>query len=88
MTRGGETRLLSDNIDGVPLGKVNFVLRDSRNGIRLRETVVRRVMISVLAAMPGSAATAQDSEKALVERACTTCHTLTSALKQRNSRYG
>lgn len=33
MTRAGETRVLLDNFDGKPLGKVNFVLRDSRNRI-------------------------------------------------------
>ena len=33
MTRDGETRVLADNIDGVPIGKVNFVLRDSRNRV-------------------------------------------------------
>jgi gluconolactonase len=31
MTRGGETRVLLDSVDGVPLGKVNFVLRDRRD---------------------------------------------------------
>jgi gluconolactonase len=31
MTRGGETRVLLDSVDGVRLGKVNFVLRDSRD---------------------------------------------------------
>jgi gluconolactonase len=30
MTRQGETRVLLESVDGVPLGKVNFVLRDSR----------------------------------------------------------
>jgi sugar lactone lactonase YvrE len=30
MRRDGETRVLADNIDGVPIGKVNFVLLDSR----------------------------------------------------------
>jgi sugar lactone lactonase YvrE len=30
MTRAGETRVLMDQIDGKPLGKVNFVLRDRR----------------------------------------------------------
>lgn len=35
MTRSGETRVLLDNIDGKPLGKVNFVLRDSRDRIWL-----------------------------------------------------
>jgi len=33
MTRRGETRILMDHIDGLPLGKVNFVLRDSKERI-------------------------------------------------------
>jgi len=33
MTRSGETSVLLDRIDGRPLGKVNFVLRDSRDRI-------------------------------------------------------
>ena len=33
MSRTGETRILADSIDGQPLGKVNFVLRDSKNRI-------------------------------------------------------
>ncbi|MBL4802214.1 MAG: SMP-30/gluconolactonase/LRE family protein [Emcibacter sp.] len=33
MTRDGQTRVLADTIDGVPMGKVNFVLRDSKNRI-------------------------------------------------------
>ena len=33
MTREGVTEVLCDNIDGHPLGKVNFVLRDSRDRI-------------------------------------------------------
>jgi gluconolactonase len=33
MTRGGETRLLADSIDGEAIGKVNFVLRDSQDRI-------------------------------------------------------
>ncbi|MEI6723990.1 MAG: SMP-30/gluconolactonase/LRE family protein [Betaproteobacteria bacterium] len=33
MTRAGETRTLFDRIDGQPIGKVNFVLRDSKNRI-------------------------------------------------------
>lgn len=33
MTRSGESQLLFDRLDGKPLGKVNFVLRDSRNRI-------------------------------------------------------
>lgn len=35
MTREGETRILVDSIDGEPIGKVNFVLRDSKNRIWL-----------------------------------------------------
>ncbi len=41
MTRDGETRTLYDAIDGVPLGKVNFVLRDRRD--RLWITVSTRI---------------------------------------------
>lgn len=33
MDRKGNTRLLYDSIDGQPIGKVNFVLRDSKNRI-------------------------------------------------------
>ncbi len=35
MTREGQTKTLYDTIDGKPIGKVNFVLRDSRNRIWL-----------------------------------------------------
>lgn len=35
MTRDGETRVLVDSIDGEPIGKVNFVLRDSKDRIWL-----------------------------------------------------
>ncbi|MGD8230331.1 MAG: hypothetical protein PVI20_21380, partial [Desulfobacteraceae bacterium] len=35
MARDGETRLLYDTIDGEPIGKVTFVLRDSKNRIWL-----------------------------------------------------
>jgi gluconolactonase len=38
MTRGGESRVLYTHIDGTPLGKVNFVLRDSRQRIWLTVT--------------------------------------------------
>ena len=33
MTRDGRSRVLADRIDGEPIGKVNFVLRDSRDRI-------------------------------------------------------
>lgn len=33
MTRNGETRVLADSIDGQAIGKVNFVLRDSKDRI-------------------------------------------------------
>ncbi len=35
MTRDGETSVVLDTIDGTPIGKVNFVLRDSRGRIWL-----------------------------------------------------
>jgi len=35
MTRDGETRMLVNAIDGEPIGKVNFVLRDSRDRVWL-----------------------------------------------------
>jgi sugar lactone lactonase YvrE len=41
MTRTGETRVLVDTIDGEPIGKVNFVLRDSKD--RLWLTVSTRI---------------------------------------------
>jgi gluconolactonase len=41
MTRDGETRVLADSIDGQPVGKVNFVLRDSKDRIWI--TVSTRV---------------------------------------------
>lgn len=41
MTREGKTRILLDRIDGNPMGKVNFVLRDSRQ--RLWVTVSTRI---------------------------------------------
>ncbi|RJP63035.1 MAG: SMP-30/gluconolactonase/LRE family protein [Comamonadaceae bacterium] len=41
MARDGRTRTLHDQIDGLPIGKVNFVLRDRRNRIWL--TVSTRV---------------------------------------------
>src|SRR5262249_34049586 len=41
MTRDGESRGLADTIDGQAIGKVNFVLRDSRNRIWI--TVSTRV---------------------------------------------
>lgn len=33
MTRAGETRVLADSVDGKPLGKVNFVLRDRKERV-------------------------------------------------------
>src|SRR5260370_5299829 len=33
MTRDGESRVLAESIDGEPIGKVNFVLRDSKDRI-------------------------------------------------------
>ena len=41
MSRNGDTRVLAESIDGEPLGKVNFVLRDSRERVWI--TVSTRV---------------------------------------------
>ena len=41
MTRRGDSTVLADNIDGQPIGKVNFVLRDSKDRIWI--TVSTRV---------------------------------------------
>jgi gluconolactonase len=41
MTRDGKSRVLADTIDGAPIGKVNFVLRDSKD--RLWVTISTRV---------------------------------------------
>ncbi|MCB2035095.1 MAG: SMP-30/gluconolactonase/LRE family protein, partial [Ottowia sp.] len=41
MTREGATRTLVDRIDGQPIGKVNFVLRDSKDRVWI--TVSTRV---------------------------------------------
>ena len=48
MDRQGNTRTLYDRIDGQPIGKVNFVLRDSKNRIWL--TISTRVNPWTLAA--------------------------------------
>ncbi len=42
MTRQGQTRLMYDTLDGRPIGKVNFVLRDSKN--RLWLTISTRIV--------------------------------------------
>jgi gluconolactonase len=38
MTRDGDTRVLADSVDGEPIGKVNFVLRDSQDRIWITVT--------------------------------------------------
>lgn len=51
MTREGASRVLYDSIDGQPIGKVNFVLRDSKDRIWL--TVSTRVRNWMEAIRPG-----------------------------------
>ncbi|MEK9970802.1 MAG: SMP-30/gluconolactonase/LRE family protein [Ferrovibrio sp.] len=51
MTRGGSSRVLYDSIDGKPIGKVNFVLRDSKDRIWL--TVSTRIKNWMEAIRPG-----------------------------------
>ncbi len=41
MTRDGSTRVLADSIEGEPIGKVNFVLRDSQD--RIWVTITTRI---------------------------------------------
>jgi gluconolactonase len=53
MTRDGQTRLLYDSIDGKPIGKVNFVLRDRKNRIWL--TISTRIKNWMTAISPGIA---------------------------------
>jgi len=51
MTRDGRSRTLHDTIDGKPIGKVNFVLRDSRD--RLWLTISTRINPWTAAIKPG-----------------------------------
>ncbi len=53
MSRDGRTRLLYDTIDGEPIGKVNFVLRDSKNRIYL--TISTRIKNWMTAMSPNVA---------------------------------
>ena len=53
MSREGGTRVIYDNIDGQPIGKVNFVLRDSQNRIWL--TVSTRIKNWMQAVSPNIA---------------------------------
>ncbi len=48
MTRTGETKVLFDTIDGTPIGKVNFVLRDSRDRIWITITTKVKNWIDAL----------------------------------------
>lgn len=50
MKRTGETEILFDSIDGSPIGKVNFVLRDSKN--RLWITITTKVKNWIDALVP------------------------------------
>ncbi|MGO8695761.1 MAG: SMP-30/gluconolactonase/LRE family protein [Rectinemataceae bacterium] len=50
MTRTGETRVLMDSVEGKPIGKVNFVLRDSMD--RLWITVTTRLANWIDALVP------------------------------------
>jgi len=48
MTRTGETRTLMDTVEGKPIGKVNFVLRDSKNRIWITVTTRLKNWINAL----------------------------------------
>jgi gluconolactonase len=62
MTREGDSRVLVDRIDGQPIGKVNFVLRDRKDRIWI--TVSTRVNPWTTAA----ASRVQDGYIAVLER--------------------
>ncbi|MFJ3055671.1 SMP-30/gluconolactonase/LRE family protein [Herbaspirillum sp. NPDC087042] len=64
MDRSGRSTVLLDRIDGLPIGKVNFVLRDSRNRIWL--TVSTRCNPWVAAMRPGLA----DGYIVLIDQGC------------------
>jgi gluconolactonase len=53
MMRSGQTRVLYDRIDGEPIGKVNFVLRDSKNRVWL--TISTRIKNWMKAVSPNIA---------------------------------
>ena len=53
MARDGKTRTLYDSIDGKPIGKVNFVLRDSKNRIWI--TISTKIKNWIDAIKPGIA---------------------------------
>jgi len=53
MTRKGKTRTLYDSIDGKPIGKVNFVLRDSKKRIWI--TISTKIKNWIEAVKPGVA---------------------------------
>jgi sugar lactone lactonase YvrE len=53
MTRDGRTKVIHDRIDGKPIGKVNFVLRDSRG--RMWLTISTRIVNWMQAIAPGIA---------------------------------
>ena len=48
MTRTGETRPLFDTVDGKPIGKVNFVYRDSKDRIWITVTTMKKNWLDAL----------------------------------------
>lgn len=48
MSRDGESRVLADTIDGQPIGKVNFVLRDSKDRIWITVSTKMKNWMSAL----------------------------------------
>jgi len=48
MKRTGETKVLADKIDGKEIGKVNFVLRDSKNRVWITITTMKKNWIDAL----------------------------------------
>jgi len=48
MTRTGETRIMFDRVEGREIGKVNFVLRDSKNRIWITITTMKKNWLDAL----------------------------------------
>ncbi|UFN49810.1 SMP-30/gluconolactonase/LRE family protein [Roseomonas sp. OT10] len=53
MERDGTSRVLHDSIDGMPIGKVNFVLRDRRDRVWLTVSTRRRNWMEAMRPGPG-----------------------------------
>ena len=65
MTRDGKTRTLHDSIDGKPIGKVNFVLRDSKDRIWMTVSTMANPWTRAVSAPEGDGYIALADERGL-----------------------